>query len=77
MHLSMYVMETEIKTATDNSQRPRLMYGVMWRNLVAGLVARARQRTAWLLRPRQIPKHPIGNRRRNGHFSFLGRRMSS
>ena len=69
--------ETEIRTARAKSQRARLMNGVMWRNWVAGLAASARHKTAWLLRPRQIPKQPIGNRRRKGHFSSLGRRMSS
>lgn len=69
--------ETDIRTATANSQRPRLINGGTWRNFVAGLVERALHSTAWLLRPRHIPKQPIGNRRRNGHFSSLGRRISS
>lgn len=48
-------METETSTARANNQRERLMKGGMWRNFVAGLVDRARHRTAWLLSPRQIP----------------------
>lgn len=77
MHLRTQVKETETNAARASNQRPKLMIGVMWRKLVAGLVARARHRTDWLLRPRHIPQHPIGNRRRNGHFSSFGRRMSS
>lgn len=71
------MMETERRTASARNQRARLMKGVIWRKLVAGLVARARHRTAWLLRPRQIPKQPIGNLSKNGHSSSFGRRMSS
>ena len=44
---------------------------------MAGLDERAPHRMAWLPRPRQIPKHPTGKRRRNGHTSSFGRRMSS
>lgn len=68
---------TAIRTDNARSQRARLMLGVTWRNFVAGLVARFSQRIAWLLRPKQIPKQPIGNRSRNGHLSSFGRRMSS
>lgn len=64
-------------TDTANSQSARFMKGEMLRNLVAGLVARACHKTTWLLRPRQIPKHPIGNLRRKGHFSSFGRSISS
>lgn len=70
-------METAISTAKDNNQMQKLISGVIWRNAVAGLVAKVRHKTAWLLRPRHIPKHPIGNRRRKGHVSSVGRRMSS
>ena len=70
-------METKKRTITASSHRARLMKGVMWRNFVAGLVARACHRMAWLLRPRHMPKQPIGNLRRKGHCSSLGRRMSS
>ena len=69
--------ETDNRTAKAKSHRARFIKGLMWRNFVAGLVARLRHNTAWLLRPRQIPKHPIGNLRRNGHFSSFGSRMSS
>ena len=69
--------ETERRTASARNQRARLMKGVTWRNFVAGLVASACHRTDWLLRPRQIPKLPIGNLSRKGHSSSFGRRMSS
>lgn len=70
-------METEMRTPTASSHSARLIYGGMWRNFVAGLVARFFHRMAWLLSPKQIPKQPIGNRRRNGHISSLGSNMSS
>lgn len=70
-------MKTATRTARARSQIKMLMKGVMWRNLVAGLVAKARHRMAWLLKPRHMPKQPMGKRRRNGHVSSFGRSMSS
>lgn len=70
-------METENRTIRASSHRARLMKGVMWRNFVAALVAKACHNMAWLLKPRHMPKHPIGNLRRNGHCSSFGRRISS
>ena len=70
-------MVTHMRTVKAKIHRTRLMYGGIWRNLVAGLVARLFHRIAWLLSPRHIPKQPIGNRSRNGHCLSLGRRMSS
>lgn len=66
-----------MRTARARSHKVRLMKGLMLRKRVAGLVARAPHSMDWLPRPRQIPKHPIGNRRRKGHCSSFGRRMSS
>ena len=70
-------METATRTDRASSQIERLIMGGIWRNRVAGLDARARHRMAWLLRPRHMPKQPIGKRRRNGHFLSFGRSMSS
>lgn len=66
-------MKTATRTLKANSQIARLMKGVMWRNLVAGLVERARQRTAWLLRQAHT-EATYGEPEKEGPFLIFGQK---
>lgn len=70
-------MDTNKSISKERFQSTRFMYGVMLRNSMHGFVDIDFHKMDWLLRPKHIPKQFIGNLRRNGHVSSLGRSMSS